>query len=927
MTIETTKIPRRQKCVDKNHPYIGGADDVIDDKSELTVGELVGNKDYNAASYSGMGRVTLKKNIVNGVNTLTQGMINQSNTVYIIQYDFTLGEDITIPANCVLEFDGGSIGNGTLIGQNTALSNPQNGIFKQDIKISGTWKVGYISTDFFEDLSEENALDNVEALNNADMKTIVYIGNGDYYYNLATTPVLESGLTVKSNTEYVFNGTIHLVNNNHGYYGIFELLRVHDVYIHGNGSIIGDKEESTATSESGHAFRIRLSYRIKIEGITMSQCIGDGVYIDGYSDFNVIGCNISHCGRQGVSVVKGKNVHIIDCDISHIWAPYGSSAMWAIDIETNPNAAAENVFIRGCNIHDTDKGICVTHAENTIRIGDIYIVDNIINTTQDIEGIITKGRAIMIDGGAENVVIKNNNIIGGTHGPYDSSWIDAVEVKGDCIFDSNNVDGGIVTGNELLPIIVNNIVTAKYCIFRCKTTSNNTFNMTCASSDADLFYIYGEFCRNNVRILKGTYRTGAVFNVGGENSFIHDNVILDSKFDSSIYGNVYNFVRGNDLAKIYNNIKNPYISSSREKNYTNPVIIGSNSDVRGKGTNLYDDNLKIPIIYNGTRLTDFMGYPIAEISTNVNFAYKEVGVKATTAKITSIKGKTTFIHQVLKNGNFADSSEWSAYNTNVSLSISDNKMTVTAISDGNIIAQCSLNNQNIVGHTYLLLIKMPDEYSEGLVFEGPVSGRGVKKLTASIYYRTFTANIAANGFYLRKNEQLQGASFVIERVCLIDLTEMYGDVEVPSDEIVLSNINTDVYFDYGKSLIYVKNFKVRSKTRNGYVIDECPIDIMGIVTNEGLRSCGSGDNITYDEITAEKFIRRTIKRAYQTNDENNPAYTTDGTNTITPLGTPVETTITFDKQYSVKEDGFEEVIATDLSSPSVPVLNGVVGYK
>ena len=67
------------------------------------------DKTYNPLIYSGMGRIILRKNIVSGVNTLTQTMINKSNTIYVIQYDFTLGEDITIPANCVLEFDGGSI--------------------------------------------------------------------------------------------------------------------------------------------------------------------------------------------------------------------------------------------------------------------------------------------------------------------------------------------------------------------------------------------------------------------------------------------------------------------------------------------------------------------------------------------------------------------------------------------------------------------------------------------------------------------------------------------------------------------------------------------------------------------------------------------------------------------------------------------------
>lgn len=53
--------------------------------------------------------IILKKNLVNGVNTLTQEIINQPNTKYIIKYNYTLGENIIIPENCILEFDGGSI--------------------------------------------------------------------------------------------------------------------------------------------------------------------------------------------------------------------------------------------------------------------------------------------------------------------------------------------------------------------------------------------------------------------------------------------------------------------------------------------------------------------------------------------------------------------------------------------------------------------------------------------------------------------------------------------------------------------------------------------------------------------------------------------------------------------------------------------------
>lgn len=62
----------------------------------------------------GLNRVVLKKNIINGKNILTQDMVSIPNTIYEIRYDFTLGENITVPANCVLEFDGGSLNDGEI---------------------------------------------------------------------------------------------------------------------------------------------------------------------------------------------------------------------------------------------------------------------------------------------------------------------------------------------------------------------------------------------------------------------------------------------------------------------------------------------------------------------------------------------------------------------------------------------------------------------------------------------------------------------------------------------------------------------------------------------------------------------------------------------------------------------------------------------
>ena len=85
--------------------------------------------------------IILKKNLVNGVNTLTQEMMSAQNTKYIIKYNYTLGENITIPENCILEFDGGSISNGTIIGNDTEIKK-FNGFEienENSIKYSGTF--------------------------------------------------------------------------------------------------------------------------------------------------------------------------------------------------------------------------------------------------------------------------------------------------------------------------------------------------------------------------------------------------------------------------------------------------------------------------------------------------------------------------------------------------------------------------------------------------------------------------------------------------------------------------------------------------------------------------------------------------------------------------------------------------------------------
>ena len=136
-------IPGRLHSVAVGEP-VSGADEVLDDALNMEQSKInqltVGTKNASTGTtgaypYNGMGRVVLPKNMVNGVNTLTQDMLYKgdpgsrvpnTNTIFVIQYDFILGEDITIPANCVLDFQGGSISGGIVFSNKTIISgNPK----------------------------------------------------------------------------------------------------------------------------------------------------------------------------------------------------------------------------------------------------------------------------------------------------------------------------------------------------------------------------------------------------------------------------------------------------------------------------------------------------------------------------------------------------------------------------------------------------------------------------------------------------------------------------------------------------------------------------------------------------------------------------------------------------------------------------------
>ncbi|MDY5335586.1 MAG: hypothetical protein SPG97_02385 [Bacilli bacterium] len=79
-----------------------------------------------------------------------ESQVTQANKIYVIHDDFTLSSNVTIPANCTLQFEGGSIsGAYTLTGNNTGIKAGLIKIFNTNITLAGTWNVAEAYPEWF----------------------------------------------------------------------------------------------------------------------------------------------------------------------------------------------------------------------------------------------------------------------------------------------------------------------------------------------------------------------------------------------------------------------------------------------------------------------------------------------------------------------------------------------------------------------------------------------------------------------------------------------------------------------------------------------------------------------------------------------------------------------------------------------------------
>lgn len=326
------------------------------------------DRNHNAAQFTGMGRVILRKNLVDvggGTvkNVLTKDMINKSNTIYEIRYDFDLnGEEITVPEGCILDFQGGSLNNGVIVGNNTAIQSSPIKIFDIDIELKDNWNASEAYPEWF-GAKGDGINDDRDAFNKTFSVFDVISLSPKKIYNVTAwrddiVATKRVGILLKSNSVLKGNNaTIKTSNNNNLGYNILCCYDVDNVTIQ-DLYLIGDKGEyENSTVQHGFGLGIHGSSNVYANNIKATNMQGDGFYIGALdtsesktsSDIILNNCYANSNYRNALSIICGDYITVKNSQF------YNHGFYATVDLEPNHNyESIKNVRFENCFIRNTE---------------------------------------------------------------------------------------------------------------------------------------------------------------------------------------------------------------------------------------------------------------------------------------------------------------------------------------------------------------------------------------------------------------------------------------------------------------------------------------------------------------------------------------------------------------------------------------------
>lgn len=263
------------------------------------IGAFLSDAETGVSDCSRLKKRYLHGNLMDNSNTLKQSMLNKRRTIYIITNDYLLGEDVTIPDGCILQFEGGSIrGTQVLTGEKTVLK----GDVKCFVPVAGTFANDYLDITWFGATGDDET-DNTAVISN----------------------VIETGRNSKADV-FIPEGVFALKN------GKISLgLRSVDI----NGDFV-----NTNLYADYNGIRI---YGTGEESVIKSYYNGDVLNMSWLKNLHIDNLNVtSGIGKDNLPANNGQNlISLIDCENVSIKNCYCHDSYW------KPRMSGNTVFCDG----------------------------------------------------------------------------------------------------------------------------------------------------------------------------------------------------------------------------------------------------------------------------------------------------------------------------------------------------------------------------------------------------------------------------------------------------------------------------------------------------------------------------------------------------------------------------------------------------
>ena len=459
-------------------------------------------------------------------------MIDKENTIYIIQYDFILGEDITVPANCVLEFEGGSLSNGTLTGNNTCIEAGLTKIFDANIIFAGTWNISKLFPEWFEFVNGDASV----AVNRCI--SIAKLNNSGTIYFSAKEYIIKDVIVLDNSSNIIVTGNKSVLKKPaENYKLLFRGERCRNITISNlilKGAWI---DKTVVIPESGWRdnycnaiIMASFSENITIENLELYD-FWYGVFIGGESGLDKSAdtskCAIRNCYFDGVraaidtysrlqGTIEGNIIK--NCTFSAIQL----EATYGIDDDDydykDMQAAVEGFVVQNNTICDSHNGVHLQSPNDKLGNSNVLIINNKFNNIDNIAIILQSFRGCRVNG---NIIENSNRGIA-----ISSKYVDFMV--------SNNIFINITSG----PITIYDNNTYHHFGIICKNIIEECPSVAAIAIAASNLIVTENIIRN---CINNAEKRGAILITAGNSIIITNNVYFSDYED----GNPTSIVRVN----------------------------------------------------------------------------------------------------------------------------------------------------------------------------------------------------------------------------------------------------------------------------------------------------------------------------------------------------------------------------------------------